>query len=136
MTPLLSLAARVEGLSAADREVDAEIARALGWKVLYDAADPSDRIPYYQPDPDISWRAVPLYSFSLDAATTLFPVGAIYRSGHSAIAPDPSMFFCDLTLADGRDFHALAHTEAAARVAAALKALAQIPDLKEGTCDE
>lgn len=103
---LIELAERVESLSGPDKGIDADIGAAmhsLGWH----AAD-----------------CLASFTASLDAATSVFPAETMYRSGHSALAPDPSMFFCDAVLPDGTDVHSLALTEPNARLAAALRARA------------
>ena len=110
---LAALAEKVEGLTGPDRDVDCLIVRLI-----------------YGDDRDMlgcARRGSFSPTASLDAATTLFPPNTMYRSGHSALAPDPSMFFCDAVTEDGRDFHSLARTEANARLAAALRARAKAP---------
>jgi hypothetical protein len=115
------LAERVEKAAGPDREIDRDIAVSLGWRVLYDAADPTDRVPYYQPDPERSWVAVPLYTFSIDAAMLLVPEGCapgVYQRDKAEWA---SMVF-------GPDWQVVGDTRAAtaavALTAAALRARA------------
>lgn len=69
----MTLSSRIEAASGPDRELDAEIAKSVGWRVLYDDADPNDREPYYQPVPEQSWTTVLRYTASIDAALTLVP---------------------------------------------------------------
>lgn len=127
------VAVRVEALSGPDRELDCLI------RELLDPQYKLERRVMYYGEPtgehitdDGRFSESPKFTASLDAATSLFPGDAMYRSGHSALAPDPSMFFCDLVLANGRFLHALARTEAAARVSAALRARALTPRATEG----
>jgi hypothetical protein len=134
---LIELAERVEKVEGADRRLDVLIGCAVGYVPDTPGCEWA-KDPHWQyiPVPKISerigaadkagnvaahWEA-PVFTASIDAATTLFPPNTMIRSGHSALAPDPSMFFCDAVTEDGRVFHALALTEANARVAAALRA--------------
>lgn len=82
MTDHNELAARIERAEGPDRALDAEIAVAVGWRVLYDKSDPNDAEPYYQPVPEMSWRAVPHCTASIDAAMQLVPNGWKLRQMH------------------------------------------------------
>ena len=82
------LIARLEAATGASRELDAAIAEAVGYIVRYDKADPRGTTPYYQPVPDYSWRPVPTYTASIDAALTLVPEGwdyTIYSRGEVSV---------------------------------------------------
>lgn len=137
---LNELADRVEALDGPDREIDALIAAACrmgaeawAWAENYpDWEGRSDgRVYLERGGPSFAAYA---YTASIDTATSVFAADTMYRSGHSALAPDPSMFFCDAVTADGDSIHALARTEAIARLAAALrtKALGAVHTLTEG----
>lgn len=67
MTPTIK---RLENLKDPDREVDAEIAKAIGWRDFI-----SDKVPaYYWIDEENRPRLeVPYFTGSLDAAMTLAP---------------------------------------------------------------
>jgi hypothetical protein len=130
MSDLLALAERVEKATGPDWTLNAEIEIAvLGFPHrAYDQQNgmrprgtPAiDRLEFVRK----GWASD--YTGSIDAATSLFPGETMYRSGHSATGPDPSMFFCD-AVTDAplcADVHALAMTEPLARSAAALRARA------------
>lgn len=128
---LLALAVRCEQATGPDREIDGEIATRSGLYVYEKQG--RDRKEWFYPVNGgwrrqiygVSFERLPDYTASLDAATSLFPADTMYRSGHSALGPDPSLFFCDAVLPSGQSFHAVAATEVGARVAAALRARAQ-----------
>ena len=81
-TTLLALAERCEQAAGPDRELDVAIARALGWKPLYrddysrwwppaavaDARERKRSILHHPTQP------LPMFTASLDAAVTLYPV--------------------------------------------------------------
>lgn len=120
---LLALAERVEALSGADREVDAKVALAVGYKTWPDGygegnewEDPSgNRLPRAR-----GWGAQPpAFTASLDAAMGLVPEGPgwwwVVNGAPSAAvghAPEPAHF-------------AHAATPALALTAAALRARAE-----------
>tara|TARA_Y100000310_G_C20602926_1_gene774004 strand:+ start:231 stop:599 length:369 start_codon:yes stop_codon:yes gene_type:complete len=99
------LAQRIETAEGPDRALDAEIAAAVGWRVLYDKSDPNDAEPYYQPVPEMSWQTVPRYTGSLDAAMQLVPAGhnwAIdtgHKNGISAWCFDGHLWNTDASVA-------------------------------------
>ena len=67
MTDLTALAARVER-EAPSRELDAEIARAIGWQQRSD-------FPNRWQSPDRQFAELPAFTSSLDTAVTLVPAG-------------------------------------------------------------
>ena len=109
---LLSLAERCEKAEAGSFALECEVARAAGR-----FANPPRT-----------------FTSSTDAATSLMPAGTMYRSGHDGAGPDPSLFFCE-AITDAPACHrvrSVAATEALARVAASLRALAAMEAEKGG----
>jgi hypothetical protein len=77
---LLRLAERCEAATGPDRELDDEIARALGWTQHTDEDDPVfvNQTSTWWAEPGREWSTcsvVPSYTASLDAAMTLVPEG-------------------------------------------------------------
>lgn len=126
---LLDLAERCEAATGSDNDLRIAILThpVFGYRDIHGDGSMFDRgnDGYWYTD-DEAIRQLPDPTASLDAATSLFPSGTMYRSGHSATGPDPSLFFCD-AVTDAplcADVHALAFTEANARSACALRARA------------
>lgn len=76
MADLRELIERVEGATGADREIDFDIARWLGWTQHSDAHDPvyTGQVNLWWATPGCPWSTCdhpPEYTKSLDAATTL-----------------------------------------------------------------
>ncbi|MBS87183.1 MAG: hypothetical protein CL858_29550 [Cupriavidus sp.] len=69
---ILELAERVEALEGADREVDAAITAARGYKIILDDGGLSF---FYNPRVRMGRETVPAFTASLDAAMTLVPEG-------------------------------------------------------------
>lgn len=143
MTPL-SLAARVEALSGADREVDVAVFRAIGAPVPFQFAsaivaltyDEAERC-YFAPVGDMRVRyEPPAYTASIDAAMSLAPDGWACSMFKYARPKNPArtwhVRFEDVPIApfkptDFQSASAEGPTLALAITAAALKALAHIP---------
>lgn len=84
---LLALAERCEQATGPDRELDADIARLVGWtKVHFSPLDP-DFLSGLQPGKPDYWRAVSEFTASLDAALTLVPEGLKWACGFSQRVP-------------------------------------------------
>lgn len=125
MTALTTLAARVEAASGADRDLDAEIARAAGWDTVdgeqwWSPADAAERRRLkvsrwrHQPVP------LPAFTASLDAAMTLVPEG--WRKMVDDLDRTPEAIVS--TPEQRRSWDAAAATLPLALCAAALRALA------------
>ena len=128
---LEALLARVSAGTGPDRELDAEIARALGWKPLYrddyskwwppsavtDARERKRSILHHPTQP------LPMFTASLDAALTLVPEG---WSWHAALRTYLTPFRATGSVwQEGQQyalFNADAATPARALIAACLKA--------------
>jgi hypothetical protein len=146
MTPELeALAGRVEALTGPDRDVDLAVHNTRGtefrWSWMHSAFDgPKDLAVEVEPQwitqaiaegagaIDALWQpevlVIPRYTASLDSATSVFPAGTMYRSGHDGAGPDPSLFYCE-AITDApecRKVRSVAFTEATARLACALRA--------------
>ena len=80
---LLTLADRVEAATGPGRELDAEIARAIGWGCVMRDPEAGHRwICWRKRYRDGEWIRLPHYTFSIDAALTLVPEGwFIYGMG-------------------------------------------------------
>lgn len=78
MTDLKDLARRVSELQGPSREIDAEIARALGWREIPNPTAAGGLVGrWYDPDGNMSGHSGPPdWLASLDAAMTLVPEGA------------------------------------------------------------
>ena len=119
---LLALADRVEAATGPDREMDAEIAFAVGWR--------KSRGEWWKP-PGGEWGLVlPTFTASLDAALSLVPEGWRWSVDFTQRAPYQDCGRADLYApgsgykpADVQDVYAA--TPALALTAAALRALAQ-----------
>jgi hypothetical protein len=128
---LLALAERCENTTFPDRELDAAIAAAVRigtehvWAWNYPAWEGRADGRVYLEKGGPSFTA-PNFTLSVDAASTLFSPSTLYRSGHDGEGPDPADFFCQaMTPAPGcHVVRVVARTEALARTAAALGALA------------
>lgn len=84
---LIALAARVEQAQGPDRELDAEIARAIGWKESLSGR-------WWKPPGGDDWNFVlPPFTASLDAALTLVPEGWIFAV-HSGDDRGPPVAYC------------------------------------------
>jgi hypothetical protein len=109
---LLELAERCEAATGPDRELDAEIASTLGWANV----GPGNRGGRCGRSPEGTWKTVPRYTASLDAAMTLVPEGWDWELefiGGTSVA--------NMLLARGT-FNGAAQTPALALCAAALRA--------------
>lgn len=80
---MTSLITRLEMLTGPDHEVDAEIAKAIGWRDFI-----SDKVPaYYWIDEENRPRLeVPYFTGSLDAALTLVPEGCVWALNFASMA--------------------------------------------------
>lgn len=114
---LLELAERVSAASGPDRKLDADIQRIMGrdFPVRYSGSGLCNA-----------------FTSSLDTATGLFADETFYHSGHDGAGPDVTMFYCQAIGVDIDGWPMLARrsvapTEPLARVACALKVLAQDP---------
>lgn len=124
---------RLENLKDPDREVDAEIAKAIGWRDFI-----SDKVPaYYWIDEENRPRLeVPYFTGSIDAALTLMP--KINRPNFPWLAiksnnpNNPIGCRCELWLDNVKNYNGRGKTLAIAICIAALKARetgnVQIPD--------
>jgi len=79
----MTLITRLEALTGPSREVDAEIAKAIGWRDFI-----SDKVPaYYWIDEENRPRLeVPYFTGSLDAALTLVPEGCVWALNFASMA--------------------------------------------------
>lgn len=142
MSELLSLAARVEALSGADREVDGLIASLLGagqFSAMEVIAHANDAHGWGDPAMCPNWAGtadmfdVPAYTASLDAAVSLVPEGMFARIDFTQ--PQTIIVRWDRRWEEvSRSLCAL--TAQNSVTAAALRALAHIPNPEQGTCDE
>jgi hypothetical protein len=110
---LLALASRVEA-GTAEQQAD----------LIQDAWDMMGPLVRWTPEQARKFGIMIDAEAYESAALMLVPDGAVRRSGDSARGL-MGTFFCDMILEDGRDFHALANTEAGAITAASLRALAE-----------
>lgn len=107
---LSSLIARVEGLTEhGNYQVECEVFELVG-KHLHGSDD-----------------RVPVYTRSIDAATSIFPEDCFYRSGHDGAGPDVTLFYCEAIPAGPNGWplqgvKSVAVTEPLARLGAALRA--------------
>lgn len=112
---LLDLAARVEAAKGADRALDADVARSIGWRQV--AGSPlDDGMIFGKPPRSPDWLHVPACTASLDAAASLVPDGWSYNV-HSLPRSAAAKV--------GHTARGLAATPALALTAAALRALAE-----------
>ena len=131
---LEALAGRVEALTGACRETDADIMSPIGW--LRDgyvrAIEHGKERPYFWHSTDEKLPTIYAARFteSIDHALGLAPVLAFWRLGHDGEGADPSLFkahilsWADGTKASQRNSIAIAATPALALTAAALRAIA------------
>ncbi len=114
---LEELAVRVEGAAGPDREIDAQIAGGLGWCV----GPEGNRGGRCGRTPQGTWKVVPRYTASLDAAMTLVPegwTGIVQLTGAAELVDARN---------DSRRVRALAcETPALALTAAALRSRAEL----------
>jgi hypothetical protein len=131
MTPELeALAAKVEALTGPDRSVDRAVFSIVAGGCFF----PEFGRFWHAEGGLMGGRYPNFFTASLDSATSVFPAGTMYRSGHDGAGPDPSLFYCEaITDApDCRKVRAVAFTEATARLACALRARTLHPLSSEG----
>lgn len=111
------LIARLEAAQAGNRELDAEIAKAIGldvdedgWVVTVSVVQDFPAVTFVEP-----------YTTSLDAAISLIPEGCLWKVGHAGDR-HPGIFEALIMPRNGPDPHARAATPALALCAAAMKA--------------
>jgi hypothetical protein len=122
MSALLQLAERCEKATGPDYRLDADIARAVGWK--YRLREATNTWQWHHPTNDHHIQsAPPAFTASLDAAMQLVPEGwtrtvkwSVENEGY-ALVYDPSA-------PDDSSIYALGKTAALALCAAALRARA------------
>lgn len=69
---MISLIKRLEALTGPSREVDAEIATAIGWKSVPWEFSGKRGLTWYAPDLEVHYEC-PHFTGSIDAALTLMP---------------------------------------------------------------
>lgn len=134
---LSDLIERLEKATGPDRELDAEIQEAVVGLEMYEsiAERGGERcIRYYPSPPGPTYRALPRYTSSIDAAMTLVPEGMVCGfsgpTGKSSGVGHEGMFFgtCGSVPDDGFHIAVIATSPALALCIAALKALAATRD--------
>lgn len=124
-----ALIARVEAATGPDRELDAEIAEAIGMALSDDrtAVYAGYRVNANTDEEYDVWDDVPFYSESLDAAVSLVPSGWVVE----IIVQHPTYWAMKLRrLSDGMLVSGAAKTEQGTRTAAALRARQAMQDEK------
>lgn len=134
---LIELAERVEKVSGPDRDVEEDIARALGWSPVPNPTHAGGLVGrWYDSNGKMSgMEGPPLFTRSLDAAMTLVPEGCLATVRHLWGGSERCGYaivhtYCDdAEECDGKlhldDYVSLAATPALALCAAALRARAQ-----------
>ena len=116
---LIELAERCEAADGPSRELDAEIALAIGYDVKYDRGN--DPTPYYEPIKEYSWQPVLAYTASLDSAMTLVPEALPFEVQRSSRGCKSEAFVWN-GKEIGEGSSAVGSTPALALIAAALRA--------------
>lgn len=83
MTDLRELVERLEAAEGPSRELDAEIARALGWKDVGIGPHAPQTVKWVRPDGSETFNRLPAYTASIDAALTLVPEGWEWTVGNT-----------------------------------------------------
>lgn len=132
---MISLIKRLEALTGPSREVDAEIATAIGWKSVPWEFSGKRGLTWYAPDLEVHYEC-PHFTGSIDAALTLMP--KINRPNFPWLAiksnnpNNPIGCRCELWLDNVKNYNGRGKTLAIAICIAALKARetgnVQIPD--------
>ena len=135
MSEFAELASRCEQAEGPDREIDAAIMLAIGYR--YEERDIGGRwddgsiaLGWVYVDQSGKWKSTRPYQFtgSLDAALKLVPAEAFWRLGHDGEGADPSLFLATVfeprVNRASRPYDALALTPALALCAASLRAAA------------
>lgn len=80
-----TLIKRLEALTGPSREVDAEIAEAIGWKSVPWEFSGKRGVTWYASGPE-AYKECPHFTGSIDAALTLVPEGCVWALNFASMA--------------------------------------------------